>query len=86
VGDRGAPRLRLVPRAEPAASSGLRPATGGCCDGLHEDRLNENQGAESTLSFLLALLEMRAAAQLPRAERVAALKVPRRESANEVVS
>jgi glycosyltransferase involved in cell wall biosynthesis len=35
-------------------------ATGGCCDGLHEDRINQNQGAESTLSFLLALLEMRA--------------------------
>ncbi len=34
-------------------------ATGGCRDGLHADRANENQGAESTLSFLLALLEMR---------------------------
>jgi glycosyltransferase involved in cell wall biosynthesis len=33
--------------------------TGGCRDGLHVDRVNENQGAESTLSFLLALLEMR---------------------------
>jgi glycosyltransferase involved in cell wall biosynthesis len=37
------------------------PATGGCRDGLHEDRVNENQGAESTLSFLLALSEMRLA-------------------------
>jgi glycosyltransferase involved in cell wall biosynthesis len=34
-------------------------ATGGCRDGLHPDRANENQGAESTLSFLTALLEMR---------------------------
>lgn len=32
--------------------------TGGCRDGLHFDRLNENQGAESTLAFLLALGEM----------------------------
>jgi Glycosyl transferases group 1 len=32
--------------------------TGGCRDGLHPDRINENQGAESTLSFLMALLEM----------------------------
>lgn len=32
--------------------------TGGCKDGLHPDRANENQGAESTLSFLMALLEM----------------------------
>jgi len=32
--------------------------TGGCRDGLHPDRINENQGAESTLSFLMALLKM----------------------------
>jgi hypothetical protein len=37
------------------------PSTGGCRDGLHADRVNRNQGAESTLSFLLALCEMRAA-------------------------
>jgi len=35
------------------------PKTGGCRDGLHADRANENQGAESTLSFLMALLDMR---------------------------
>ena len=35
--------------------------TGGCRDGLHADRVNENQGAESTLSFLIGLLEMRGA-------------------------
>ncbi len=40
------------------------PVSGGCRDGLHEDRLNENQGAESTLSFLLSLVEMHAAARL----------------------
>ncbi|HEX2874879.1 MAG TPA: glycosyltransferase family 4 protein [Polyangiaceae bacterium] len=34
-------------------------STGGCRDGLHRERCNENQGAESTLSFLLALLELR---------------------------
>jgi hypothetical protein len=33
--------------------------TGGCCDGLHEDRVNQNQGAESTLSWLAALAEMK---------------------------
>ena len=32
--------------------------TGGCRDGLHPDRVNENQGAESTLSFLMSLLDM----------------------------
>jgi glycosyltransferase involved in cell wall biosynthesis len=35
------------------------PETGGCCDGLHVDRVNRNQGAESTLAFLLSLAEMR---------------------------
>ena len=39
------------------------PSTGGCCDGLHADRVNRNQGAEATLSFLLALSEMLAAYQ-----------------------
>jgi hypothetical protein len=34
-------------------------STGGCRDGLHPDRSNENEGAESTLAFLMALLEMR---------------------------
>jgi glycosyltransferase involved in cell wall biosynthesis len=45
-------------------------ATGGCRDGLHADRPNENQGAESTLSFLLALVEMRSSdyARVPRAK------------------
>ena len=37
------------------------PITGGCQDGLHPDRINENQGAESTLAFLHALLELRLA-------------------------
>lgn len=36
------------------------PRTGGCRDALHFDRVNENEGAESTLSFLLALMDMRA--------------------------
>lgn len=33
-------------------------ATGGCRDGLHDNRVNQNQGAESTLSYLLALGEI----------------------------
>ncbi|HWZ75508.1 MAG TPA: glycosyltransferase family 4 protein [Candidatus Sulfotelmatobacter sp.] len=44
-------------------------ATGGCRDGLHPDRANENQGAESTLSFLMALLEMRSL-QEPKQEEI----------------
>lgn len=34
------------------------PSTGGCRDALHVDRVNQNQGAESTLAFLMALAEM----------------------------
>ena len=34
------------------------PNTGGCRDGLHPDRVNKNQGAESTLAFLMSLGEM----------------------------
>jgi glycosyltransferase involved in cell wall biosynthesis len=34
------------------------PVNGGCYDGLHVDRVNRNQGAESTIAFLLALYEM----------------------------
>jgi hypothetical protein len=33
--------------------------TGGCFDALHMDRINNNQGAESTLAFLLSLAEMK---------------------------
>ena len=35
------------------------PNTGGCRDALHVDRVNQNQGAESTLAFLLSLAELR---------------------------
>ncbi len=37
----------------------IDPNTGGCSDGLHPDRANENKGAESVLSYLLALVEFR---------------------------
>ena len=39
-------------------------STGGCSDGLHHDRVNENQGAESTLSFHLALADMKSTEHL----------------------
>ena len=42
------------------------PATGGCRDGLHADRVNRNQGAEATLSFLLALCEIRTAYRMAK--------------------
>ncbi len=45
------------------------PSTGGCFDGLMEGKVNENQGAESTLAFLLSLVEMRSHAATIRAAR-----------------
>jgi glycosyltransferase involved in cell wall biosynthesis len=52
--------------------------TGGCHDGLQENWVNENQGAESTLAFLLSLAEMEllensfAAFNSPKSSRVKA--------------
>jgi glycosyltransferase involved in cell wall biosynthesis len=52
----------------------IDPDTGSCSDGLHPDRLNENKGAESALSYLLGLAEIR------RFKRAAALNRTRPES------
>jgi len=41
-------------------------STGGCRDGLHPERVNENQGAESTLAFLMAHVEMRLQGEVER--------------------
>jgi hypothetical protein len=38
------------------------PSTGACNDGLQPDRVNQNQGAEATISFLLCLAELELAA------------------------
>ena len=49
------------------------PHTGGCRDGLLEDRANENRGAESTLAYLSAIVEMRLLEEsLPRTALTAA--------------
>ena len=48
--------------------------SGGCRDGIHVDRMNENQGAESTLSFVLAVADVRAADRI--ATKLMAAKAP----------
>ena len=40
------------------------PVTGACSDGLHRDRRNENNGAESVLSYLIGLVEVRKFARI----------------------
>lgn len=52
------------------------PSSGGCRDGLHPDRANENQGAESSLSFLMGLLEMRLAEHVFRPSDVVLAEGP----------
>jgi hypothetical protein len=52
------------------------PQTGGCRDGLHADRGNENQGAESMLAFLLSLAEMRLIQNTATGVRRAGLTAP----------
>ncbi len=43
-------------------------ATGGCRDALHPDRVNQNQGAESSLAFYLSLAEMSLAQNIIQSE------------------
>jgi glycosyltransferase involved in cell wall biosynthesis len=59
--------------------------TGGCRDGLHATRVNDNQGAESTLAWLHALLQMhalQAAGELGWTEGVATLPEPQKAAAS----
>lgn len=44
--------------------------SGSCRDGLHPDRANENRGAESVLSYLLGLADMRALEAMTRSDTV----------------
>jgi hypothetical protein len=45
-------------------------STGGCRDALHQDRVSQNQGAESSLAFYLSLADM------TQAETAPDLKIP----------
>ena len=72
-----AARLQLVPRPEPRCSSRSttrRPAA--AATGSTPIASNENQGAESTLSFLLALVEMRSADRAPTRRRARRARRP----------
>ncbi len=55
------PRLRVVPGPQPARLSVYDFSTGGCHDGLGATAVNANEGAESTLAYLQALLALDAA-------------------------
>ena len=47
---------------------------GGCYDGLQPDGVNLNQGAESTLAWLLSLVQMHLSADRTHAESPAAAR------------
>jgi hypothetical protein len=51
----------------------IDPDTGRCSDGLHPDRPNENKGAESVLSYLLGLVEIR---RFKRTAAIGRMKTP----------
>jgi len=46
--------------------------TGGCRDGLHRDRANANEGAESTLALWLSVAEYAQAVQITSLRAVSA--------------
>jgi hypothetical protein len=50
------------------------PCTGGCYDGLEFDHVNLNQGAESTVSYLLARLTVMQKRGLKRFQSVKSVK------------
>ena len=52
--------------------------TGACSDGLHPDRANENKGAESALSYLLGLVEIRQLVRTAAAGQAKPLSRPAR--------
>ena len=60
--------------------------TGGCRDGLHPDRFNENEGAESTLAYLMSLLEMRRFRQHTELKRGSIDERPSGEIRNDATS
>ena len=45
-------------------------SSGGCRDALHQDRLSQNMGAESSLAFYLSLAEMTQSEMLPDPKKV----------------
>lgn len=53
------------------------PTTGGCRDGLQPDRLNQNQGAESTLAYLLSLTEVNLSSWISPGRRQSAQSLSR---------
>jgi hypothetical protein len=60
--------------------------TGSCSDGLHPNRPNENSGAESVLSYLLGLVEIRRFERAAVKERAQPISMPIRAAAHRSVA
>jgi hypothetical protein len=60
--------------------------TGSCSDGLHPNRPNENSGAESVLSYLLGLVEIRRFERAAVKERAQPIPMPIRAAAHRSVA
>jgi hypothetical protein len=57
------------------------PKTGGCCDGLEPDGVNRNQGAESTLSYVMALLTLTEVSPEDEEHRIRRVRAARQRTA-----
>jgi glycosyltransferase involved in cell wall biosynthesis len=64
----------------------IDPEMGSCSDGLHPDRPNENKGAESTLSYLLGLVEIRQLKRNAEIDRTAPTSKVVRNIANQSIA
>ena len=56
--DVGVDVFRVVPGPQRPGRALHHPDTGGCQDGLQSNGPNKNQGAESSLAYLLSVLEL----------------------------
>ncbi len=57
------------------------PKTGGCFDGLEPDGVNRNQGAESTLSYVMALLTLTEVSPEDEEHRIRRVRAARQRTA-----
>ncbi len=64
----------------------INTETGSCSDGLHPDRPNENKGAESTLSYLHGLVEIRQFKRNAEIDRTAPTSKAARNIANQSIA
>jgi hypothetical protein len=51
------------------------PVTAGCFDGVAADKINRNQGAESSISYLMARLKLEELKQVSQKQEVGSVEL-----------